>query len=32
MAFAIEWLISIYQMWFYRRLPGEIRESGGYVA
>ena len=30
LAFAFQWLISIYQMWFYR-LPPEIAENGGVV-
>ncbi len=29
-SFAIEWFVSMYQMWFYK-LPPELRESGGEV-
>jgi len=29
-AFAIQWLVSVYQMWFYR-LPPEIADNGGVV-
>ncbi len=30
LAFACQWLVSIYQMWFYR-LPPEVAENGGVV-
>ncbi|MEE8378807.1 MAG: hypothetical protein V3R49_00325 [Gammaproteobacteria bacterium] len=30
-AFAIQWVISIYQMWFYT-LPQEIQDQGGFVS
>lgn len=30
-AFGIQWVISIYQMWFYT-LPKELSESGGFVS
>lgn len=31
LAFAIEWLVSMYQMWFYK-LPDEIKQKGGVVS
>lgn len=30
LAFAIQWVTSIYQMWFYK-VPEEVREAGGYL-
>jgi hypothetical protein len=30
-AFAIQWVISMYQMWFYT-LPQEIQDQGGFVS
>ncbi len=32
LAFAIEWLVSMYQMWFYHRVPEEIRRNDGFVS
>jgi hypothetical protein len=30
-AFAIQWVISMYQMWFYT-LPQDIQDQGGFVS